>query len=80
MTELHNIIKQHLGNRLQNNELSNEEKTSLIDLIGGYLNLETISNYAKRTGLEYNSVLARIKSGKIKEYNLFNVKFIIDNA
>ncbi len=78
-SELHNIIKEHLGKRLHNVELTNDEMVSLIDLIGGYLNLETISSYAKREGIEYNGVLARIKSGKIKEYTLFGVKFVIDN-
>jgi hypothetical protein len=78
-SELHNVIKQHLGQRLQNNELSNEDMTSLIDLIAGYLNLQTISDYSKSKKISYNGVLERIKSGKLKEYVLFNVKFVIDN-
>jgi len=78
-SELHNVIKQHLGQRLQNNELSNEDMTSLIDLIGGYLNLQTISDYSKSKNISYNGVLERIKSGKLKEYVLFNVKFVVDN-
>ena len=79
MSELHNIIKEHLGKRLHNSELSNDEMVSLIDLIGSYLNLQTIANYATLENISYNGVLARIKSGKIKEYELFGVKFIIDN-
>lgn len=78
-SELHNIIKEHLGKRLQNVELSNDEMVSLIDLIGGYLNLCTIANYATMNKISYNGVLERIKSGKIKEYNLFGVRFVIDN-
>ena len=78
-SELHNIIKEHLGRILHNVELSNEEMVSLIDLIGSYLNLKTISDYAKINSISYNGVLDRVKSGKVKEYNLFNVKFIIDN-
>lgn len=78
-SELHNIIKEHLGKRLHNVELSNEEMVSLIDLIGSYLNLSTIANYATLNKISYNGVLERIKSGKIKEYQLFGVRFIIEN-
>ena len=79
MSELHNIIKEHLTKRLQNNELSNTDMVDLIDTIGMYLNLRTIANYATLENISYNGVLTRIKSGKIKEYELFGVKFIIDN-
>ncbi len=78
-SELHNVIKTHLGHRLQNNELTNNDITSLIDLLGSYLNLKTISDYSKANNISYNGVLERIKSGKIKEYTLFNIKFVIDN-
>ena len=79
MTDLEKVILEHLGKRLHNCEVSNEGKVKMIDLIGGYLNLETIADYSKRTGMSYNGVKARIESGKIKEYELFNVKFVIDN-
>lgn len=79
MSELTKVIKDHLSKRVQNNELENEDITDIIDLLGGYLNLETYTDYSKRTNLDYNSVKARVKSGKIKEYTLFNVKFVIDN-
>lgn len=78
-TDLFKIINQHLGERLQNSELNNSDIVGLIDLLGTYLNLCTISDYAKKNKMEYNSVLARIKSGKIQEYVLFGVKFVIDN-
>jgi len=78
-SELHNIIKEHLGKRLQQNELDNSEMVSLIDLVGSYLNLSTIANYATLNKISYNGVLERIKSGKIKEYNLFGVRYVIDN-
>ena len=78
-SELHNIIKQHLGERLQNNELSNDDITSLIDLLGGNLNLKTYAEYARLNGISYNGVLARLKSSSIQSYKLFGVKFIIDN-
>ncbi len=78
-SELHNIIKDHLGKRLHNCELSNLEMVSLIDLIGSYLNLKTISDYAKANNKTYNGVKDRIKSGKVQEYVLFGTTFIIDN-
>ena len=79
MSELSNKIKEHLQKRIQENELTNDEMVSLIDTIGMYLNLKTVANYATLENISYNGVLARIKSGKIKEYELFGVKFIIDN-
>jgi hypothetical protein len=79
MSELSKIIKEHLGKRLHNSELTNDEMVELIDTIGMYLNLRTVANYATLENISYNGVLARIKSGKIKEYELFGVKFIIDN-
>ena len=79
MSELSEKIKEHLGKRLHNSELTNDEMVELIDTIGMYLNLRTVANYATLENISYNGVLARIKSGKIKEYELFGVKFIIDN-
>lgn len=78
-SELHKIIKQHLGWRLQNNELTNDDIKSLIDLLGGYLNLKTYAEYAELEKISYNGVLARLKSGSIQSYKLFGVKFVIDN-
>ena len=78
-SELHNIIKEHLGKRLHNVELNNSEMVSLIDLIGSHLNLKTISDYAKANSISYNGVKDRIKSGKVQEYILFGTTFIIDN-
>lgn len=72
-------INEHLSIRVQNGELDNENMISIIDNVGSYLNLMTISAYGKLEGLTYNGVLDRIKSGKIKEFNLFGVKFVIDN-
>jgi hypothetical protein len=79
MSELSKIIKEHLGKRLHNSELTNDEMVEIIDTVGVYLNLRTVANYATLENISYNGVLARIKSGKIKEYELFGVKFIIDN-
>ena len=79
MSDLTNVIKDHISVRFQNNELSNDNMIDIIKHFGSYLNLETYSDYAKRTSLDYNSVKARVKSGKIQEMELFGVKFVIDN-
>lgn len=78
-SELYNVINDHLGKRLQKNELTNDDIVGLIDLLGGYLNLKPITTYAKSEGISYNGALARIKSGKIKQYELFGCIFVIDN-
>lgn len=72
-------IKEHLSVRVQNSELSNDDIVSIIDHLGAYLNLMTVSDYANSCDISYNGALKRIESGKVKEYNLFNVKFVIDN-
>ena len=69
-----NKICEHLSNRIENNELSNDEIVQIIELCGRYLNLQTISDYAKENKMSYNGVK---KFRKIIE--LFNVKFVIDN-
>lgn len=79
MSNLTNIINQHLCERVQNNELTNKDIVSIIDNIGAYLNLQTFSDYAKREGITYNGVLSRIKDGKVAVHELFGVKFVIDN-
>lgn len=78
-TKLFEVVQQHLGVRLQNSELNNLDMVKLIETIGQYLNLKTISDYSKHSGITYNGVIERIKSGKLKTIELFNVKFVIDN-
>lgn len=67
-------ICNHISERIESNDLSNDDCIKLIECIGGYLNLQTISDYAKNNGLSYNGAkhFRNIKS-------IFNVKFIIDN-
>ena len=46
----------------------------IIELAGSYLNLQTISDYAKENNMTYNGVK------KCREIQtLFNTKFVIDN-
>ena len=54
--------------------VSNEFLVQLIKLSGGFLNLQTIPDYAKNNKLSYNGV----KNNR-QIVNLFNVKFVIDN-
>lgn len=69
-----NKIKEHLAMRIENGELRNHELVQLIELIGSYLNIQTISNYAKENNLSYNG------AKKFRTViNLFGAKFIIDN-
>lgn len=70
MTKLKDVI----GESVHNNELDNSEVVQIIELLGGYLNLKTISDYAKTNNLSYNGVK---KCRNVVE--IFNVKFVIDN-
>lgn len=69
-----NTICQHLATRIENGELRNEELVQIIELVGGYLNLKTISAYAAENKMSYNGVkkfrpLVRI----------FGVRFVAEN-
>jgi hypothetical protein len=67
-------ILNRLSELIETNQLNNEDLVQIIEHVGGYLNLETISEYAKNNNLSYNGVK---KCRKI--IKLFNVKFVIDN-
>jgi uncharacterized protein YehS (DUF1456 family) len=67
-------ILNRLSELIETNQLNNADLVQIIEHVGGYLNLETISDYAKKNNLSYNGVK---KCRKI--IKLFNVKFVIDN-
>lgn len=70
------IIINHIGKRVQNNELSNNDLIEIIDTIGrDFLGLKTIANKSRELGIDYNI----IKKSKIEKKVLFGVKFVIDN-
>lgn len=69
-----NTICSHLSQRIEASELTNDELVQIIEHIGGYLNLTTISEYARQQNLSYNGVKKFRQVTKI-----FNVKFVIDN-
>ncbi len=56
------------------NMLGNEDLVDIIRTCGAYLNLRTISGYAKENGISYNG--AKNFRNRVE---LFGVKFIIDN-
>ncbi|MEI6059404.1 MAG: hypothetical protein WCR72_01795 [Bacteroidota bacterium] len=63
-----------LENDIQQGNYTNAEMVQLIELIGGYLNLKTIPDYAKQNNMTYNGVK------KCREtITLFGVKLVIDN-
>lgn len=63
-----------VAKKFEAGELNNSSLVELIQLSGSYLNLETIPDYAKRTGMSYEGV----KKGR-KIIELFKCKFVIDN-
>jgi len=67
-------ILNRLSELIETNQLNNADLVHIIEHVGSYLNLETISDYAKKNNLSYNGVK---KCRKI--IKLFNVKFVIDN-
>lgn len=67
-------IQEHLSQRIENGELTNDELVQLIEHIGSYLNLATIPDYAKANNMSYNGVK---KFRTIK--TIFKTKFVIDN-
>lgn len=69
-----NKICDHLSSRIEKGELSNNDMVQIIEHVGSYLNIQTISNYAREQRISYNGVK---KFRPVQE--IFNVKFVIDN-
>lgn len=67
-------ICNHLSDRIESNQLSNDDCIEIIEFIGSYLNLQTISDYSRSTGISYNGTK---KFRTVKK--IFNVKFVIEN-
>lgn len=77
MTELSQyelLAIRKLNESIVNGKWSNDGMVQLIELIGDYLNLQTIPDYAKSQDLSYNGVKKTRKIQLIK-----GVKFVIDN-
>jgi hypothetical protein len=56
---------------------SNDGLVKLIELAGEYLNISTISNYAKKNNMQYQGAMK--DTAYRKNVTIFDVKFIIDN-
>jgi hypothetical protein len=67
-------ICNHLSERIESNQLSNEDCVKIIEHVGGYLNIKTIPDYAQENKISYNGAK---KFRNIRK--IFNVKFVIDN-
>jgi len=65
--------------KFEDGELNNDSLVQIIELCGGYLNIETIPNYAKRNKLSYNGAKKQPKTNQRRVVSLFKVKFVIDN-
>lgn len=60
--------------KTMNGELSNNDLVQLIEVAGAFLNLQTISNYAKSKNISYNGV-----KNHRNVVEIFKTKFVIDN-
>jgi len=69
-----NKICEDLTEKIITDQLSNNDLVQIIEHVGGYLNLCTISEYAKKNNLRYNGVK---KFRTVKQ--IFKIKFVIDN-
>ena len=63
-----------ISEKFQKNELNNDSLVQIIELAGSYLNLKSISDYAKSNKMSYNGA-KKFREIKI----LFNNKYVIDN-
>jgi len=72
--KLTSTICEHMQKQFESGNLNNNNLVQIIEHIGGLLNLQTISDYAKENSMSYNGVK---KFRCIK--NIFGCKFVIDN-
>jgi hypothetical protein len=63
-----------IASKYEAGELDDHSLVQLIELAGSYLNLKTVSKYAKDNGISYNGAKKYRKT-----VNLLGIKFIIDN-
>jgi len=70
-----NQLKDELFERYESGFVTDEELVQIIELAASYLNLKTITNYAKSNKITYNGALKR----KLNKLTIDNQTFIIDN-
>lgn len=51
-----NKICEHLSERIESNDLSNDDIVQIIEHLGCYLNLQTISDYSRSTGISVQRI------------------------
>ncbi len=68
------IICDRLTTYIYEKKLSNADMVQIIEYVGGFLNLQTRSDYCRQTGLSYNGAKKHRQN-----VELFGTKFIIDN-
>jgi predicted ATPase with chaperone activity len=66
-----------LGESIHQGRWSNDGIVQLIKLAGGFLNLQTVADFAEKNKISYQA--AKKDTGYRKNIKIFNVKFIIDN-
>ena len=67
-------LMKFVSEKFEDNQLNNDSLVQLIELAGSYLNLQTISDYAKVNKNSYNGVKYHREI-----ITLFNIKFVVDN-
>jgi hypothetical protein len=74
LNDIQNDICTVIQNGVQNSEI-----VKTIEITGNYLNAQTISSWAKEKGIDYTNAKYRIKRDNLETFELWGVKFIIDN-
>jgi hypothetical protein len=69
-----NKVEEYIYKCLQKDELTNENLVQIIERVNVYLNLKTISQYAKDNNKSYNGV-----KNHQQIISLFGCKFVADN-
>ena len=69
-----NKLLNFISEKFETDQLSNENLVQIIEHCGMYLNLQSISDYAKENAMSYNGV-----KNHRKIIELFNNKYVIEN-
>lgn len=77
LTDYENKSLQKLGEAISAGRWSNAALVQLIELAGGFLNLMTIADYAKKHNMQYQG--AKKDTQHRRNIVIFNTKYIIDN-
>jgi hypothetical protein len=67
-------LREFCRRKFEAGEISNDGLVELFKDMGSYLNLQTISDYARDHNMSYPGV---VKGRRVEE--IFNVKFVVDN-